>query len=369
LHCRFPGAFEIEDALLLPRSLEELFLSSITVGNDKWRLGILNALPPNLKRLEGIWEPFVSSQWIQNVPKTLETIEDIKFAPNDVQYLPESFTELALDDDNLDVISAFPPNLKTLDLYFLPDSIIEKLPNQLRSLSVAGITWSGEIVSKLPRDLTTISTYWATVSIGAVEPLFKALSATLTSLQAYPAGLPPADEKLIVGVPTPSQSSLLLPRSMKHLEIGTLGFLENTMAEWILGLPKRLVELKLSITDFQPGIFKSLGHLHYLKTFDVVVFHSPFGGWAQHLIFKELPRNIKSFRILDKGDGDANPDITNDCFIGAPLSLRLLTIPDYVSHLLSKECLLHLPFLDGFWVYQHIFPARFRTFEWFYEIR
>jgi hypothetical protein len=352
--CAVGGLFSTVEASLLPRSLDELILSGIEPPTDEWCVEIIKALPTKLRRLEGIWPTELSAHVLQHLPKTLEKLEHHDIKPEMVKYLPDSFTWLDLEFADPEGISSFPTNLRHLNIYQIPDSVIEKLPTQLQTLKIRDISISSEIVAKLPRHLTHLDSYSSVPMVAAMEPLFAALPPSLTSFYACPPEFGPD-----VPHPTPSKSSRLLPRGMKELGIGCLDFSESSIAEWTLELPPALTHLKLNVHQLQQGFFASLGFLSSLDLLEVISNNSPTEGWANHLKFCHLPRNLTTMKLLDHSLAvGSRTDITNDAFKGAPSGLIRITIP--VSPLVSKDCLVHLPNLCDFWVY-----PQFRTIEWF----
>jgi hypothetical protein len=335
-----PIYFDLAEARLLPRFLEELTLLFFHPSwSDEILIQLFEALPPNLTRLGGMLAPDMSPTIAQKLPRYLHSF-DVSVQYGSVSYLPDSMTALEIVGEYSSVSAmvdfSIPTKIRTLQLHTWDESLIEKLPIGLQELWVdigdSLLTLDG--VSKLPRNMTS---FWINGSrinpIGDTGLTFKALPPTLTLLEAFQDGS-------VVWTSIPSDSSLYLPRGMKTLKMGCLDFSGCNMAQWVLGLPNRLVTLKLMIMELQRGVFTSLGMLSCLNSLTIEVLNSPEGGWSQYLDFKSLPPSL-SFLTLEACDDFEESDISNDTFLGAPRSLIELSIP--FSPLITKECLARLP--------------------------
>jgi hypothetical protein len=327
LTCYVNGVFGKKEASLLPRSLEELVMSQVEsyIYESDW-IEMANALPKTIKIMSGIHPFALSLPIIENLPRALQKINHIQYSPEWIHLLPDSYTDLQVSSGDHSLIASFPSNLKSLSLLGIAEGLLEKIPTQLQSLRLTkvNVKLSGEIVSKLPRSLTSLVANWAQDPIEAIEPLFLAFPPALTSFRA---ALPHSyrahgdfTPQNYHPVPTPSQSSLLLPRCLKTLEIGCLDFSEGGLTDWILGLPRSLAILSLTLTRLQSGLFTSLGALDSLVNFSIATDRTPIGGWQQHLNFGSLPLSL--LKITISSSGLSASDIPRHLFVGTPLALR-----------------------------------------------
>jgi hypothetical protein len=350
------GLFTIEYAQLIPRSVEKLNLGFIYSRTEDWCIELLKsgALPPKLKILEGIWpSETIPIDIAKHLPCTVEKIGDQAYDPETVSHLPHSIREARIKKGNLALLSTFPSSLRHLSLPMLPHSLAKKLPHSLQSLVIRTeeLELSLETFELLPRNLTELDSHWTPGDDTSVEQLFQVLPSTLTNLNLTAfAGVA---EK--VSFPTPSHSSLFLPRVMKTLEIECLDFSSSSMAEWINGLPKTLTMLSIFVNHLQNDSFSSLGELSALDRLDIVVQNHPKEGWASILKdCRSLPRKLTSLhlksRLLNSDQTMSKfylSDIKNSTFKYAPLSLRRINVPR--SPHLNKDCLVYLPNLEVFW--------------------
>ena len=335
------GPFSVEQARLIPRSVEELILHNINdVMSVEWCIDIMRALPQKIRKLEGIWNSLeeFSPEVARNMPRTLETVNWIEIAPEVVAYLPDSFLEVNLCWGDFTAIQSWHSKLQNLFLPYLPNLLLDKLPATLQRLTVEEIDLSVELIERLPRMLSLLTVNALNPMID-VELQLKAFPRSLTVLEAYP---------ITQHVPAlcTSGSSRFLPRSLNSLRLGCLDFSESKMAEWILGLPRNLITIRISIKDVQPPVFASFDTLTALRFLWIDVLKTPTGGWSQHLNLLSLPRNLVSVSLFDLELGYRLPtDITNDTFKGAPRNLETLSFPS--SPLVNIECLHHLPNLHA----------------------
>jgi hypothetical protein len=253
----------------------------------------------------------------KNLPRTLELIEERLIFPEAIPYIPDTFVELEVHPEgDYAHITSLPSKLRYLGLYSPPLRIFDILPPALTRL-------------RLERGQNPIKD---------VERLFNGLPPTLTSLEAHSVYLL---KSFLKPVPTPSHSSLMLPRGIKTLELSCLDFSDSSMAEWILGLPPNLTRLKICCRDLQRGGFTSLRVLVALEYLSFTVINSPGGKWAQFLDFPALPRHLIEFNLLPIVTDPYECDITNGTFLGAPLSLQSLNLPK--SYHVTKDSSVHLP--------------------------
>jgi hypothetical protein len=359
------GPFGANEASLLPKSLETLVFYGIhrTLADDgsnqNLHIEMLNALPPKLTRLGGLWPQKIScAHVIQSLPQSIKILDGWHITPALVNHLPDHLSDLNVQGTLLELPCSFPSNLRNLEIPDFHEMIAEKLPNQLESLKIKKyVSFTGKLIEKIPRSLTLLASIWVNCPIGDdIEHLIMALPPSLKEFRALP------NDVDIDSVPTPSHSSSLLPRTIEVLEIGMLDFSQSNMAEWILGLPTRLHTLSISVQHIQTGAFAHMRRLNALHNFTLIVRKTPVTGWAKCIDFKSLPRSLTSLVTID-GDPELKAsDITNDCFVYAPVGLNSLTIP--ISPLLTRDCLAHLPNLDQFWEY-HLTVPRFREIGWF----
>jgi hypothetical protein len=338
--CTLQSSFGAEEARLVPLSLQDLVLgcANTTANTETECVEILKALPPTIRKLDvdGLWPSSISATVAQSMPRSLCALFHRNVAAEAVAFLPDPITSLdvgSLTDNS--AISSFPARLRSLTLEYLPDSLAEKLPSQLRSIAVRREI-SREAVSKLPRSVVQIIFPWLSSANRDIGSLFKALPPALERLKIYKIlGTPSAP------VPTPSDSSLNLPRSMMSFECVDLDFYGSSLSEWILGLPPRLSSLELFLPQLQKGMMKAVGALSSLSTLLINLFQPPSGGWAQHFNCASLPRSLTYLNLSNTKIPKEASDITDDSFIGAPPGLRRLAIPH--APLLTENCLLHLP--------------------------
>jgi hypothetical protein len=261
----------------------------------------------------------------------------------------------------LQLISTFPSKLKSLEIPTFDISLAEKFPIGLKTLKITGTktVLTGELLEKIPKNLTELELM---ASYNPIPPncdlalLFKALPQSLTLL--FLTGEQPRSESdaEFVSCPTPTQSSLLLPRSITKLKMGYLNFSESRMSDWILGLPTGLVALRLLIPSPYMDMFSSLRCLYHLKWLSVQVWKAPEGGWAQYTSFNSLPRKLEQIHLSEVNDSSSNSLFTDDSFKGAPRYLQDISIP--ASPFLTEACLVHLPHLQ--WL-----QISYRSPSWF----
>jgi hypothetical protein len=330
---------ELEQAQLIPRSLEKLFLENMNVSglSEESLLEILQALPQNLREVVGIWPMDISIPIAKHMPRTLEYGNLSIMLPEVVSFLPDSLTELMIRIGDYSCIASLPKRLQSLHLDGSICPLIDKLPLGLTSLTVNDEILNPEIASKLPPNLTMWSSSHLSKPIENIEDVFKALPATMTSLDARPVRWSPADA---IRVPTSSTSSLHLPRHMKKLQLDFLDFSSSNLSEWVLGMPSNLKELLLSIDELQIGAFASFSTLPALNTLSIDVMKTPKGGWSQYIDFRSLPRNLSRLTVSDSDPEFDASDLTNDTFVGAPISLTSITLPN--SPLVTEDCLQYI---------------------------
>jgi hypothetical protein len=341
--------FASDHASYIPRSVEKLILKYVTnKPTDEWCIGILKALPKNLKKLEGIWPYYISPEVAENMPRTLETVGNREISPEAIRYLPDSFTQIL---QRARTTTAFPSKIQKLALHRLSEPLAEILPLQLSSLIIEEGPLEAGIASKLPRNLTHLNIMGLLGASQALDTLFKSLPPTLTFFHAATI----LDvTKLPIPLPVPSHSSMHIPRRLKTLHIGYLALSESDVAEWILGLPQSLTALHLIFDTFPKGCLAALGSsMPILKSLGIHSMKSPEGGWAQHINARLLPRTLAKLSLIDGVERHPDrpvfqSDIIDESFRGAPPLLSNLQIP--YSPSLTEGCLAHLPKLD---LYDH----------------
>jgi hypothetical protein len=343
LECPVNGLFDVEKALMIPRSVESLKLPHIK--NDptaEWSIGILKALPQNIRQLDGIWPDKITAAIAQSMPRTLSRISNLRVLPEAVSFLPDACHEFELlpnGEDPHSLISAFPSKLSSLYLTRLSPSLAEKFPTHLKSIVILSTDemLSTEVLQNLPRNLTSLQQFASFPEHSDLDQVFKALPPSLIELAVPPARM--------FNLLAPSSSSRYLPRTLKTIEMGCLDFSNSNMAEWILGLPKTLECMKIWINRPQQGAFTSFKHLTSLTRLQIAVRDKPEGGWARHLDFPSLPRSLTFLRIFS-GPHAGDSDISDETLMGAPPLLTTIQLP--ASPLLTKECLVHLPKVSDF---------------------
>jgi hypothetical protein len=292
-----------------------------------------------LKRLIGILPSVITLSVAQNLPKTLTAAGYLKFSPESISYLPDVIQAIDMrTPGDLSLIKTFPSRLVELRLNNLPLFLLDTLPNSLKLLVIFNSKFelTPEIAQKLPRNLTSLAIPKAENPLTNLEQVFEGLPMAFSILRAAPQ----AEKDALLPIPTPSDSSLLLPRNMRRMEIGCLDFAENNAIEWLHGLPTGLRFLSLTINHLKRGMFTALGRLNGLHWLCIITKHSPSDGWAKCLDFPSLPRQrlvVLKFYSMES----ESSDITNDTFSGAPLGLHSMTIPK--SLLLTRDCQAHIP--------------------------
>jgi hypothetical protein len=341
---------------LLPPGLQHLSFRScfgIILNSDTEDWTALRTLT-GLKYLKiPVWD--LTPVILKNIPRQIEKLGEFSVSSEIVHLLPDSLTELEIQDGKYSTIPFLPSNLRSLTLNGPLDQLVNKLPKNLEGLVLqkAPTPLNSECIFGLPRNLTHLDIYStnnALIFDDDIELIFKALPPKLTSLNAYPNSSDldnDLDSEDYPTFPTPSESSLYLPRCMKILQIGLLEFSRGHMAQWIIGLPTCLTSLKILVKQLEIGIFTSIGSLKRLDWLKIGIWHTP-GSWAQYLDFKALPRSLRCLE-LESGERTMNSDCTDDTesdisdgtFVGAPLSLNFVLLP--ASPLITKKCLDHLP--------------------------
>jgi hypothetical protein len=359
------GPFSIELAQMLPRSIEELHLAHIYTGLETWCVDLLKskALPPRIRKMTGVCRG-INTAVAQNLPETLELMGNPQIAPGIIPHLPNNISMVHVSSTgDLGNISSFPSNASEILLPHLTHSLAKRLPKGLKSLtihhSLIGIPL--EAFSILPTNLTALDTYWTPNPSTNIEGFLKVLPRTLTCLKLSVVGRTESE----IFFPTPSQSSLHLPRCMEILEIGHMDFSGCSMADWILGLPRSLTLLGISVRDLQKDTFPAFGILPSLNTLKIEVENPPEDGWASKLDFKFLPRSLTEIRLKQTPSLQPHTmqplhhssDITNETFRGAPMRLKVLEIPK--SPKINRGCLVHLPRILTIWEQPQIVPVWF----------
>jgi hypothetical protein len=341
------SSFGVLEAQKLPRSLEKLQIFTQDGAKEESRcIEILKALPPHLQELDvdGMWPKSISPNVAKNMPITLKNIGIRKILPESVAFLPENMEDLLIAPySDLTLISAFPPKLLDLTITHIRDSLVDKLPISLECLDIR-TELADELLSRLPIHLTSLRFSWALGSSKDLSALFQALPRTLTSLTAAPTSRNPTTRAALI--PAPSSSSLLLPRSLKKLDIGYLDFSVSSLADWICGLPTGLTSFVATINGIQHGAFSAFRTLSALDSLMIGVLNSPIRDWADYVEFGSLPRRLTSLTVNDWENHLRESKITNESLRGAPKSLRFLTLPPCPR--LTKECLAYLPNLRRF---------------------
>jgi hypothetical protein len=350
--------FTAEAAMLVPRSVERLNLSGMDFSGWETQsiIEILNALPPKIRLLESMtWPLDFTLELTCNLPRHLERLENAFIPPSLVSYVPQSLRELQIEFGDYSLISHLPPNLQCLTIYGGIEWLVDKLPPHLDTLILdyEQVKLSEEIVSQFPRNLINLYVAGDNPYTGNVELVFKALPRTLRDLGTYPVT---SDADSLCPVPAPLHSSQFLPRDIHALAVGCLDFYESNMIEWIVGLPKKLVSLKLNLKQLQKGALATIGSsLSSLTILTISVLESPSSSsssgeergdsWSQHIQLGSLPLNLLEIDITDMEKRCEDSGITNENFVGAPPGLRWIALP--ASPLVTKDCLSHLP--DDLW--------------------
>ena len=277
-----------------------------------------------------------------------------------IPHLPQGLSRLDLEwgdfyeanDDDIAMLSRqFSSKLVHLTIDEFVPRLIMMLPTHLQSLAIAQATirMNRQITEYLPRSLTYFESQADDNDIVEIDQVFKALPRTLITLFAVTYEIcSELGPELTKPIPTPSDSSLHLPRCMERLEIGCLDFSESNIEDWILGLPTTLTSLRICVNRLQGKFLTPLRNFGALKELSLSVWNSPECGWAQSPDCKALPRTLTSLRIFDSSPNFKASDITNDCFMGAPFSLTQLRIPN--SPLLTSRFLSYLPNLTAYWI-------------------
>lgn len=354
IHFHVPSAFGVEEADCIPKSVEELDLVVVTaVEEESDMVEILKTLPPKLRRLDGIWDFNITSAIAQAMPRTLEHFSDRFILPEAVCYLPDSFKQIFIGIEfhefEWDFIPHFPKKLERLYLPVLTQSLAVKMPSSLTYLQIDSnqTTLIGEIVQQLPRNLTRLVLNRAFSPISDLEDVLRALPPKLLTMNALGR---PGERDITQLIPASSNSSSLIPRSLQTLELGCLDFSGSDLNEWILGLPRNLNTLKLFVDRLQPRAFTTVGCLSALMDLSITVLKTMEGGWAQCLDLTSLSRKLMIFSLVDLSaefSASKGSNITNDNFVGAPLRLWELTLPD--SPLLTRKVVAHFPHLGAVW--------------------
>jgi hypothetical protein len=340
LRIPFNDDFDVPEALLIPRSLERLDFDAMEdLPEEAWYLRVMDALPPNLTWLGWKWPEPITTPIAQKIPRK-NRILGASVESEAVSYLPDSLIELFVEEGDYSVISRLPSNLKTLWLRDSCLSLLEKMPRSLETLSLEeGARLSSEQISKIPRDLRSLIIGHGFEPTDDIELFFRELPPNLMSLDVFPEE---ADCDHRIPLPSPPSSSQYLPRCMNFLKAGFLGFAaEDAMSSWVLGLPSRLITLKIGVDRLQMGVFTSIGILSVLRDLQIKVLHSQPGGWSKYLDFQSLPHSLIRIALRDMEDGES--DMTNDDFTGAPPKLGFIDLPK--SPLVTKDCLCHFPVL------------------------
>jgi hypothetical protein len=348
---------EVSAVQLLPRSIERLRLEfQMWEVDESWWVEILKAMPSNLKQISGFPSfHHMTAPIAKILPRTLDTITSAIISPDAISHLPQKIQTLNLGSIvGLGNISAFPATIQTLRLPMLSTELADKLPPLLQALWLYnhehGLGITHRLVDRLPRNLTSLSAVLREDSNLAL--LFNALPPKISFLSLRTCSV----EGEFETIQTPSNSSLHLPTSLATIDLGFLDFLSDvSMEEWVLGLPTTLRDLKLHVKHLQKGGITSLSRLTNLNSLSLTVLNSPKGGWAGHLDLGSLPRKMvelsfydQEMEIDDDDDDVSRTDITNESFVGAPLSIRSLRLPN--SPLLTKDLLIHPPHLDEFYM-------------------
>jgi hypothetical protein len=349
------SSFGVPEAQMIPRSLKVLRLEevdSFTMREEEY-IAVLQALPRQLRELDGIWRNSITPGIAKNLPRTLCNALDEYVVPEAVPFIPDLITSLRMEAGDMGLISRFPSHLAKLLLYMLPLSLAAKLPAGLQSLAIQDreLALTGALVERLPRALKELTLYVTADPIQDVEDVLKALPPSLTILKASVGPFDPmkmvSSSSEFVLHSTPSNSSLLLPRCMSDLTLGCLDFPEGHLVDWILGLPTQLTILDLLINRLQKGAFTSFSALVNLRELCIRVVNTPQDGWASNLDFRSLSRKLTKLSLFDYNDGFEATNISDDSLIGSPTTLTEFRIP--LSPLLTKACMVHLPHLRDFW--------------------
>jgi hypothetical protein len=344
------GPFDVEEARLIPRTVQTLLLHSFQVPpNTDWCTRILEALPQNLTRLEGVWPGRISADRAQSLPKLLEMVETT-VSYEAVPRLPKNFKALEISgfdfDPEFDASMTFPASLIRLSIPKLSVTLADKLPNGLQIMTIGEILLTPQTLEKLPKNLTSLFIDDALCEVQELEPLLKSLPPNLTSLCMPQLCLLGGAR---VATQAPPGSSRIISRRMRKLELPNLDF--PNLSEWILGLPTTLKRLMLRINNLEKDGLKSLIHLHSLDELRIKVSSSPKDGWAQCLKFRFLPRQLGTLHVFDMGRVTQDSNLTDESFIEAPPRLHWVALPR--SPLVTEKCLVHLPNLARL-----VFPGR-----------
>jgi hypothetical protein len=311
---------------------------------------ILQILPPNLTKLGGILRGPIHPKVAKNLPRTLK---QFTYTPpcmlNAVSYMPDGIELLHVWNRgaDCDAVSKFPSKLTTLSLAEVSLLLLMKIPAELRSLAILDtrVVPSEKVIRILPKNLTLLELQFGTKSVKDLSLLLGALPLTMTKFTLLPGLLNP----LIRPIPAPLDSSLRLPRYLKHLGM-SLDFSESSLSEWILGLPNTLTVLALDLLELQKGAFSSMIHLHALKELSIDLLANQKQELAQLIEFGSLPRKL-SHLSLKWAFSEGKPlyeetHFVNDALKGAPRSLTYLQLPE--SRMLTYGCLTHLPNIQTF---------------------
>lgn len=361
---------------LLPRSLTHLELPLAKKSANGFHL-----LPPNIKLARGCLSRMLAAPLLENMPRSLthlsgsvpllhlssvierwptektdeqdvlqsEGIKTLRIgrysftqpaSPSGAIHIPSSVTKLTLDDSvpistehqrsiqKSIILPASLTSLKVRDGYPLSNTtLLVGLPNKLKVLTnTTGIKSIDESILRLPPSLTVLST---------IDPHSQ------------------------FGIPTPTLSSLWLPRGLIKLEIGPL---QLSSLKWINGLPQTLERLRITIhplntwtippieaveVKFPPKLFSldlSLGErvegCHNLfammpKNLNTLKLHNALVGKIQDEHFAFLPKELSRLLI------SPNEAITSECLPYVPPYLYHLTIfgrtPDWWTNMLERE--------------------------------
>jgi hypothetical protein len=232
------GNFDVQEALLLPRTLKTLVLSYISVPNTpEWSIRVLEALPQSLTHLRGVFPYSMPISVIKCLPPTLlwDGNEDID--PEGLAMMPAKTKSLILSPNcEISKISCFPPNLESLSMHMLNDSVASMLPHSLKRLNIRNhkVCLEETQINLLPRNLENLIVNTGTgVPIDRMES-FKQLPASLTFLRMLKLSNPRFDESIPI---LTLESSQWLPRSLSILDISPL---DHFVPGWLNGLPKTI---------------------------------------------------------------------------------------------------------------------------------
>jgi hypothetical protein len=344
------GSFDAKIAAQLPRSLTSIVLRNISSDiTPKWTIGMLKALPRNLVHLRGIFPDPLPASVIRWLPPTLlwSGMEDID--PSGLAIMPPNTLAVRMaTQDGIERISGFPPNLHTLEIRRLTDSVASMLPRPaLKNLRISGSLKISQIFL-LPRNLETLSVmgeFGKPIEMNAL----KGLPERLVSLRMVRGGSS-GHQPIKMSSPDSSQ---WFPRTLTHLEIGPIDVLTP---EWLYGLPKTLTLLNLKCEILSSSLLKATAQFLELTDLRIINYLTPDDQWQYSLDF--LPPKLTRLQLRQLVTPGGKSSLKNSSFLKIPTTITEIEIPP--SPYLDKPSYTHLPRLKKLG-----FGAAFDTPTWF----